>query len=113
TNVRFGIAMYTTFGGLILHCQSDVAGAEFRRLPSEGWVSCTIQRFPIPAGRYSLSVFASVGGEVADWVQRACDVTVAEGDFYGSGRRPSEGHQAVLVEQEWRASDAMGASPPG
>jgi hypothetical protein len=41
------------------------------------------------------------GGTPADWVQRACELTVAEGDFFGSGRRLPEGHQTVLVDQDW------------
>ena len=43
-------------------------------------------------------------GDIADWVQRASELTVAEGDFFGSGQRLPEGHQSVLVEHEWLSS---------
>jgi hypothetical protein len=72
-------------------------------------VRCTLPRLPRPAGRYTVSIAASVGQEMLDWVRYASDLTVAEGDFYGTGQRPPEGHRTVLVEQAWSVADPVGA----
>jgi lipopolysaccharide transport system ATP-binding protein len=100
-DANFAVAIYTLLGTLILHCQSEVSGSTFRELPPSGTVRCVIPRCPLPAGRYTVNVFATAGGQIADWVQRASELTVAEGDFYGTGRRPSAGHQSVLVDHSW------------
>jgi lipopolysaccharide transport system ATP-binding protein len=102
-NVVVGIALYTTLGTLIGQLQNDVAGAPFQTLPAEGEVVCRLPRLPLPAGRYLVNLFASVSGDVADWVQRAAEFTVAEGDFFGSGRTLSAGQQTVLIDQTWHA----------
>jgi lipopolysaccharide transport system ATP-binding protein len=101
----FAISFTTTLGELMLSCQSHVAGAELREAPATGEVRCRIPRLPLPAGRYVLNVFGTAGSEVADWIQRAAELTVAEGDFFGSGQRPAESHQTVLVDQVWELRD--------
>jgi hypothetical protein len=39
-------------------------------------------------------------------VQRATELTVAEGDFFNSGRRLPDAHQTVLVDQAWDVETA-------
>ena len=105
----FGIAIYTILGTHILQCQSDVSGASLNDLPPEGEVRCRLPRLPLPAGRYAVNVLGTAAGDIADWVQRACELTVTEGDFYGSGRTLAEGNQTVLVDQDWDVREAASA----
>ena len=56
-----------------------------------------------------LNILGAIGGDVADWVQRAAEVTVTEGDFYGTGRLPSQAHRSVFVDQRWSVGDASAA----
>jgi lipopolysaccharide transport system ATP-binding protein len=105
----FAVAIYTLFGVHVLQCQSDVVGDRFHALPATGEVRCRLPRLPLPGGRYVLNVFGTAGGDIADWVQRACELTVADGDFYGSGRLPAEGNRTVLVDQEWELREAAPA----
>ena len=100
-NAGFAVGIYTVFGVLILQCQSDLTGIVFRELPPTGTVRCRIPRLPLPAGRYTVNVFGTAAGDVADWVQRATELTVAEGDYFGTGQRIPESHQSVLVDQDW------------
>jgi lipopolysaccharide transport system ATP-binding protein len=100
-NVNFAIGVYTLFGQLMLHLHTVTTGTMLRELPRRGEVRCTIPRCPLPSGQYTLNVIADAGGEVLDWVQRATDLTVREGDFYGSGRSQLPSHQTVLVDQLW------------
>jgi lipopolysaccharide transport system ATP-binding protein len=101
----FGLSFYTTRGTLLLQCQSKLAGADFGELPREGEVRVRIPRLPLTAGRYRLNTYVEVSGETADWVQDAAEIRVTEGDFYSSGRAPSEGYETVLVDQEWSLSE--------
>jgi lipopolysaccharide transport system ATP-binding protein len=102
----FAVTVYTILGALILNLESHTAGARLAELPPRGQLRCRIPRLPLPAGRYAVNVFGVAGSEVADWVQRAAELTVAEGDFYGSGQRPAESHQTVLVEHDWELRGA-------
>ena len=108
-SAAFGIAIYTILGAHILQCQSDVAGATLSDMPAEGEVRCRLPRLPLPAGRYAINVLGTAAGDVADWVQRACELTVTEGDYFGSGRTLPEGHQTVLVDQDWEVREATSA----
>jgi lipopolysaccharide transport system ATP-binding protein len=108
-NAVFGISVYSVVGELMLNLDSDAAGTALGELPSSGEVRCRLPRCPLPAGRYVLNVLGALGGEVADWVQRAGELTITEGDFYGTGRLPSQAHRSVLVDQAWTAVDLRGA----
>jgi lipopolysaccharide transport system ATP-binding protein len=100
-NPTFAVGIFTVIGNLIMQLQSDTSGNNFEALPPEGEVVVKLDRLPLPAGSYTLNLFASIGGETADWIQRAVEMTVAEGDFFGTGRTIGESHQTVLVDQEW------------
>jgi lipopolysaccharide transport system ATP-binding protein len=106
---RFTISIATLLGELILHLESDVSGAALSHAPARGEVRCILPRLPLPAGRYMISVAAASGHELLDWVPGASDLTIAEGDFYASGVRPSEGHRTALVEHAWAISDELDA----
>jgi lipopolysaccharide transport system ATP-binding protein len=105
---RFVVNFGTVTGDLMLHLESDVAGASFDDIPPTGEVRCLIPRLPLPAGRYTVNISAGQGDELLDLVSTALVVTVGEGDFYESGRRPSEGHAAVLIDHSWSASSDTG-----
>jgi lipopolysaccharide transport system ATP-binding protein len=109
-NATFAVSVYNLLGVHVLQCQSDLVGAAFRDLPANGEVRCRLPRLPLPGGRYTLNVFGTAGGDIADWVQRAYEVTVADGDFYGTGRLPPEGHRTVLVDQRWELREAAPAA---
>jgi lipopolysaccharide transport system ATP-binding protein len=97
----FAVGVYTILGSLVLQLQSDVASRVATTIPPTGSIRCKVPRLPLPAGHYVLNLMGATGGTPADWVQRAAELTVAEGDFYGSGRRLPDSHQTVLIDQEW------------
>ena len=106
----FSISIFTGLGELILQLQSD-ASTRYESLPPEGEIVCRLDRLPLPAGTYTINLFSSIGGEIADWIQRAAQLTVAEGDFFGTGRTLAESHQTVLVDQEWRTGELSRTFP--
>ena len=42
---------------------------------------------------------------MADSVSHACELTVAEGDFHGSGRTPPADQRVVLVDHRWSVDE--------
>lgn len=49
-------------------------------------------------GIYFVTIHITVRGEVSDWIQNAFTFTVAEGDFYGSGKKVPTNQSNVLVD---------------
>jgi lipopolysaccharide transport system ATP-binding protein len=107
-SAQFALAVYTMLGGLMLQCESISARGEFEEIPLRGEVRLKLPRCPLPAGQFFVTLFAHVGGEVADWIPEAAQLTVASGDFYGTGRLPSEAHTTILVDQEWSVAEGDG-----
>jgi lipopolysaccharide transport system ATP-binding protein len=110
-NAGFAIGVYSVLGALVLQLQSDVVGTLHDAIPPRGTIRCRVPRLPLPANRYVLNLMGASGGTAADWIQRAGELTVAEGDFFGSGRRLPDAHQTVLVEQSWSVAEAAKAAP--
>jgi lipopolysaccharide transport system ATP-binding protein len=63
-----------------------------------------IPRLPLTEGTYTLTIFASVDGDVADWIQEAITFNVASGDFFGTGKLPPTGQARVLIEHQVRTT---------
>ena len=113
-NVSVAIGVMTVLGQLILHLYSRTAGVMFREVPGRGEIRCRVPRCPLPAGQYGVTLWAELGGEPLDWVDRAFELTVHEGDFYGSGQPQLASHPAVLVDHEWSIAttpEDIGAAP--
>jgi hypothetical protein len=100
-HVGLAVSIYDLLGARLLNLTTELAGDAFDELTGEGSVRCRIPRLPLPDGTYILNVYAHSGGETLDWVQRATELTVAGGDFYGSGQAPPQDHRAVLVDYSW------------
>ena len=73
----------------LLTLSSEASGSTFRDAPATGEARCLIPRCPLPAGQYILTITSAVDGEIADVLNHASELTVAGGDFYGSGRQPA------------------------
>jgi homopolymeric O-antigen transport system ATP-binding protein len=104
--VSISFAVYGALVDPLFHCANDVSGDDFNELAADGVFTCTIPRLPLAAGHYTLSVFCQVDGKVADWVQHAAVLEVVEGDFFGSGRLPSDAHGTFYVDHHWSSEPA-------
>ncbi len=57
-------------------------------------------------GSYSVNLYTTVNGILADWVIDAARIDVAEGDYFGSGKLPPQGYGAVTVPHSWDVTSA-------
>jgi lipopolysaccharide transport system ATP-binding protein len=104
---QFGIMFGDLAAGAgVLNLESEPTGMQAEALPRSGQIRCSLPRFPLPAAQYNIHVWAKAGGHTLDEVHNVLVLTVAGGDFFGSGRPPDPGRRTVLVDQAWRIEPA-------
>jgi lipopolysaccharide transport system ATP-binding protein len=109
---RVALAVYGALVEPIFQCATDVSGEVMIELTANGAFTCTIPKLPLSPGHYTISVFCEIDGEVADWVQHAAVLEVVEGDFFGTGRLPSQAHGTFYVDHTWTSHSAESAPIP-
>lgn len=77
-------------------------GQNWMDLFEEGYFECVWPNFNLTSRSYSCSLFCSINGNIADWVESAFSLEVIDGDFYNSGEKI--GFQSkFLVIHNWRS----------
>jgi len=71
-------------------------------LSDRGAFVCRIERLPLAAASYRLECDVYAQGELLDAIPDAAELTVVEGDFYGSGEVPPSSHGVCLLDTRWR-----------
>jgi len=83
-----------------------VAQNGFSSLAPSGSIQCHIPVLPLLPGVYMFDIWCKVDEVVTDRINHASELTVSEGDFFGSGKlQPREGGE-FLVFHEWEATEA-------
>lgn len=108
--VRVGLAVFGTLVEPIFQCLNDTTGDAIDELSAAGALTCEIPRLPLSPGHYTISVYCEVDGKVADWVEHAAVLEVVEGDFFGTGRLPSQSHGSFYVDHRWTSEPVMPAA---
>lgn len=103
-DVHVAITFYADEGVPLFVCDSYLNRGAFPDLAPTGVVTCDIPRVPLAEGRYRVTIWASVRGEIADVVRNAGEVAVERGNFHGSGKSttPTK-HGYFLVEHQWKS----------
>jgi lipopolysaccharide transport system ATP-binding protein len=101
-NVSVSLGLNGLMGDSVLVLGTDLVGFEIEALSGHGRLVCTIDRLPVVAGEYSVNLFCTVSGGLADWVVDAARLVVEQGDFFGSGRMVPSSHAKVLAMHAWR-----------
>jgi len=100
---NFAIGIYSDTGVCALHCSSKIAGAGFDRLPAQGTITCVIPKCPLTPGRYYVNLSLHDRGVRHDWIPNATELTVVEGDYFGSGMTVPGRWAMCVTEQKWMA----------
>jgi len=100
-NVHISMAFYNTYGEGALYLSNELVGRFFDIVPAKGSLICKFDRFPLLPGSYSVNLYCTVNGILADWVTDAARVNVEDGDYYGSGKLPPKGYGSVVAPHEW------------
>ena len=62
-----------------------------------------IEKLPLKEGRYTFTLFASVNGEIADYLIDAGTFDVVAGDFFHTGKLPPEGQGSLFIQHSFRS----------
>ncbi len=94
------ITFYTSLGQFMFNCSSEGSGHPFDVLPPNGQVVCHIPELPLAPGRYVFTLFSTIGGVIADWIQEAGCLQVGAGDYFGTGQLRTH-EEGFLVKHKW------------
>ena len=103
-NVRLGVGIEDHLGYRVTTLGTHLGGEDIPELPpGEHVITATLPRVSLGPGRYGLTLFASVNGETADWLQNTGSFWVDAGNFYGNGQLPPPGPRqgVVLVDHQF------------
>jgi lipopolysaccharide transport system ATP-binding protein len=100
-NVHISMAFYGDHGQGVLYLSNDLTGKRLDEIPAAGAFVCRFEKLPLLPGTYTINLYSTVNGGLADWVLEAARIHVAEGDYYGTGKLPPKGYGSVAVTHEW------------
>jgi lipopolysaccharide transport system ATP-binding protein len=101
-----GIYVRGLYGQPLFICLSRVAQDGFPNLAPNGSIRCRIPELPLLPGVYMFDIWCKVDEVLADRVNHASELTVSEGDFFGSGKLPPREGGDFLVLHEWEVTEA-------
>jgi lipopolysaccharide transport system ATP-binding protein len=100
--VQIALGIDDHLGQRVTVLASNYAGDDFDASGSaEQNLVLHIKKLNLMPGRYSVTLFVSVNGEVADWIKQAGCFDVEGADFFGSGRMPGSGEAIFLMEHSF------------
>jgi len=100
-NVALHICVFTALGEGALYLDNEMVGQPFTELPAEGAMVCRLDRMPLLPGNYSVNLFCTINGVIADWVIDAARFDIGGGDFFGTGKLPPHGYGLVAADHRW------------
>jgi lipopolysaccharide transport system ATP-binding protein len=100
-DLAISVGMFTSRGEGALYLASEMTADRLGDLPTSGTIVCDIDRMGLLPGTYSMNVYCTVNGVVADWIVDAAMVEVLEGDYFGTGRLPPVGYGSVAIPHHW------------
>lgn len=100
-NLILAAGVTTLQGEGILHLSTEIGGLVVQHFDVRSVFTCTLPRLTLRGGYYSMNLFLSSNGVVADWLQDAFRFQVEDADFYGTGKLPPEGYSIFLADFSW------------
>ena len=100
-NVSVSFLIRDQSGTCILLHQTDFGNQNFAVIPAEGYFVCQIHKFPLVSGEYTMNIYVGMDGQPCDAIVNAVQLSVQDGDFYGTGHPGRPTLCKVLVEGSW------------
>lgn len=100
-NLILAAGITTLQGEGVLHLSTETGGLVVQHFDARSVFTCNLPRLTLRGGYYSMNLFLSSNGVVADWLQDALRFQVEDADFYGTGKLPPEGYSTFLADFSW------------
>ena len=105
TQVVAGLCVKTQFDAPVFLQHNRLTRDEWGALPPRGTFVCRVPRLPLPPAAYRITYSLMRDGEYLDAMEDAYELTVTDGDFFGSGEVPPATHGCCLVDASWRLEE--------
>lgn len=76
----------------------------------EGQFVCSLPKFPLRSGHYTVDLYCKVNGYVSDWIRSAASFDVEDGDYYQTGRITTAYTGSMFIEHTWGLRQTEGQS---
>lgn len=101
-NLIIGVGVDDSQGKRLTVFSNDLTNQAITLAPQErSIVKIKINAFPLQSDTYYLTLFASVKGEIADWISNAGRFHVENGDYFNTGRVVQKGQGSLLIKHEF------------
>jgi hypothetical protein len=91
------------FGNRISHLSNITTNQILQsKNEKEETIEIEVKEIPLSKGTYGVTLFSTVGGDVADWIRNAGTFYVEEGDFFHTGKVPLEGQGVFYMKHSFR-----------
>ncbi len=97
-NIVIGIGINDKYDQRVAFLSNELINKNIN-INSDGkeYLDFIIKKMPLTIGRYNLTLFCSVNGNVADWIHHCFDFNIVSGDFYNTGKNAPENNGTVLL----------------
>jgi lipopolysaccharide transport system ATP-binding protein len=100
-NLRVCLGVDNEFGQRVMLLDSKLVGSDLARVDPEGGTARFLTpKLALLPGCYHFTIYATVNGEIADWIKNAGFFYVEGGNFFGTGQLPDHGQGVVAAEHE-------------
>jgi lipopolysaccharide transport system ATP-binding protein len=83
---------------------TDLVDTRQLDIEGEGYIDFILPNLPLSAGNYTIATSIRSNNELQDYILRAAELSVIDGDFFGTGKAMIMGWhgQVVLAKHQWR-----------
>jgi lipopolysaccharide transport system ATP-binding protein len=99
-NNMIGILVERNDGFTVLDLSNVYTGHPYTWNKEKGYISCVLDKLPLSGGNYYIHLILWQNDSLQDWILNAGNLTVEEGDFYGTGQTST----GVKVPHKWNFS---------
>lgn len=100
-NLHLALGINDEHGHRIAQFNNESTNQVFAEVNSNS-IEILIPKVPFRQGKYSFVLYATVNGEIADWIQEAGSFDVEAGDFYNTGKLPPEGQGNIFIDHSFQ-----------
>lgn len=100
-NVDVAFKLFNSSGMAITTFANTQTAQERMPVYPQGYFECLWPKTTFRGGDYNCTLYGGIDGEVCDWVQNAFNISLEDGDFFGTGRLITRDHGDVICEQTW------------
>lgn len=102
TNIAFSFSINGLDGRHILVFFTEATNSNVARIDKDGYIDCVIPFFPVAGGIYSVNLYASVNGIIADYILNAVLLNVNDADYYFDGVPRHPAHPVYITQHYWQ-----------